>query len=888
MSDEVTGFMNKKSIKLCCALLCCFIVAMSVAPMSRAAVTYPDGVTKQTAESTISKTDNVIYSLLMNTQNKTLKDIVSPEIYCSKTLSSLTVGIYQMLLEYETSFSSMGVDISTSAVAKALSNYSDVSSKLSQYSSWSDVNLDTADWGVSDKRGFVIAAGNIFAPFNELLYTVLCSGTMSIGPLLSIKGSNGYETAIIPTLKALGCEAITDSSVFYSDAESIKNTMIEHIVDDVLTFLEGVLDAPCEKLSSVLPSIAYYFTNGGFDSAVATLTEPLRIQIFNISTLMTAGTLLSFISDSESYTQSFTLNFNDTISSMGYNVAEIDLQQVASMGTVEGDTVVADRADVFMWLLSWLVDTAKLNKSTLSSMITGEQGEIDLNEVLTKLLDKPTDELIKTFFEILNSTSGVRNDHLWTFSVITPAEVQYTANLAEEKYQRVVDGIDDLLNEVIAEGAEYKTVREAFQGEIYSNAVVSELVVGLYSAFENEDIKELLPLIGIDVSPSAVASLLNESKYSIAKNILSKSSSFSNIDKESLSWGFENGSKDGFIDALCAALRPLEGVLNMLLAEDKITLLGSIDFYGSDGYNTAVIPVLEAIGCSTNSIKTYNEYKQSVQKGEGTKVILEAVCSLVERVLDRPVYTILEILPNLMYFIGDGGVSICINNLIYPVTEMISRLDMNDVIDMSQLQNINIQEIANELIASADLGINIPTIDLMQFSNMGELVTVNSKRTYKGSDTAISYVQANKPAVMVTLMRILVEIVKAPGNEDMLTSLMGEMTQNVEGGAMLSNLSGSLSADIAAMSVDETVEWLYKLFFRERVVKEEKIEEEYLPTIIFKPKATASNYIVWLTPFVLLAFAEVIYIKKKDKIKAFLEKRKEMKMNETQTISQEV
>ncbi len=877
--------MKLKFKKLCSALLCLVIIAFSVAPLG-SAVTYPEGVTNEMAENTIKKTDNLIFTLLVTTQNKSLKELALPEIYSGKTLSALTVGVYKSLSEYSETLSTIGVNISPAAVANKLTNYPSVAAALLQNSTWDTVNLEGLVWdGVYDRRSFIVAAANVLSPFNDLLYALLCGGSIQINPLLGIKGERGYETAIIPTLKALGCQTITAPGTFYADADAIRNTMIEHILDDVFVFLETVLNDPCDRLTSVLPSIAHYFTSGSFDSAVATLVEPLKLQVFNISTGVTADSLMSFISDSESVTQSVTINFNDIMADMGLNVAEINLEEVASLGTVyEDGTVVANKGDVFVWLVTWLVNSLKLGENSFEGMLGAENG--DMTEMLKSLLKKPTGEIVKAFFELLNQTKGVKNTHLWTFNVVTPATVNYTANLSSGNIQRVVDGIDDLINQFIQENGKNKNTREALQPQIYSNKIVSEIVVMVYSLFENEELAEILPIIGLDVTPVSLASELYENDYKDVVSVLASSKKFSDIDKATLNWGFKDGSRRGFIKALSAALRPLQGVVDMLLSEGRINLLGCIDIYGSDGYNSAVIPILEALGCSSDSILTYNEYVNRARTGQTFEPILEAICSLIERILDKPVYTVIEILPNLMYFIENDGLEISIKNLLFPLTEMLSKLGLQDMIDFSEFTEIDINSLSKDLLSGEDMGITLPQIDLSQFSTMGQLVTVNSKRTYFDAGTAISYLQADKPAVMMTFLRILVEVMKTPGNEDMVSSFIGG-TSSEGGNDMFATFSGGIGEELSAMSVDETVEWLYKIFFRERAVEEEKNTEEYLPTIIYKPEKTSEVYIGVFSLAGFIALGEVIYIKYRQQITEYLKDRKEKKKSKTQ-VSQEV
>lgn len=865
----------KKSIGIICVLM---IVIMSLSPVAFAAVSYPQGVEKQQVQSAIPKLDKAIANLIEGTENKSLNELVMSEICTDEALSALTVSIYKMIEENAESLSSIGLKVTVADVAAVLNDYPQVQKKLSTYSKWSEVSLENVSWGVKTKDDFINGTAQVMSPFNELLYMLLCSGTYKINSVVGLEGANGYETAIIPTFKALGCKSYTDSGTFYANAKSNKNAMLQSILGDAFTFLQWVLDKPCERLTQILPSIAYYFNNGGFDKAVAALIEPLRLQLFNISTFIKVETILSFIQDSESFTVN--VDLNSILGSTGLNMAELDLDTLASCGTVSGDTVIADEADCFTVLLRWLIETIKLNKDSLGDMLGSENSE-EMTKLTDTLLSKSTDELFELFISVLSQSEGTALEYTWTFGEFTPTNVTYTPNLGAEKYQRVIDGADELINEFIAEGGESKTVREALAPKIYSNALITELAKGIYGSFESEDMKMLGEIIGLNVSPSALASKL-PSGFSSAKYTLSRTSKWSKI--KSVSWGFKDGDKDGFKKAVCGVLSPLEDLLTMLLAEGKISILDSIDIYGSNGYNTAVIPILEAIGCSADKIATYDQFKLSAQKGEGIESIVDSLLSLVERILDRPVFTVTELLPNLLWFIDCGGLNTAIENLLYPFTELLDKLGMGDMLDMSSLTDeLDMEKLIGDMMGDNDLGIDLSTIDINKLMTLGTLVTVESKRTLNSQPVTISYIKADQPAIALTVLRFIAEMMKTPGNESMVSGFMGSGDND-----MFSNFSGGIGDEIAAMSVDETVEWLYKIFFRERATVQTKPETDYLPTIIYTPPKDYTDYVGILLMLLFLAAGEVIVILKRKKIVSYLEDMKIRQQNNKTANLQEV
>lgn len=870
----------KKGRKVISLLTVILLTVLSLMP-GALAVTYPEGVTKEQISATIDKTDIIIKTFAESTKEGSLKNLVLPQIYKDEVLSSLAIGIYSAVEENADSISSLGLDVSTDGVAKNLGAYPEVKEKLEKYDKWSEVSLENTSWGVKDKESFTKAAAAVLSPFNDLLYALLCGGRYSVNALIGFEGAKGYETAIVPTLKSLGCESVTDSSVFYAEAKENKNTMLENIIGDLFLLAERALDAPCDVLTDILPGIAYFLEEGGLDEAVVTLIEPLRLQLFSISTFIKVETILSFIQDSESYTQDFTLNFNDILASSGLKMAEIDLKEIASCGIVsDSGEIISDKAATFTLLLRWIVDTAKVNRETLEKSLGADSAEI--KKIIDNLMAKDTDDIIELLVRLLNDTEGEYNNYAWTFTAFEALSVSYTQNLSKEKFRRVVDGIDELLDQVIAEGGEYKTVKEALAPEIYSNKLVSTLVCEIYGMLSGEELKAVGAIAGLDISPAALATELTEMRFSNTRYLLSRASSWKKVNANALTWGFRNGDKDGFIKAICAALRPMEDILAMVLCQGKIQLLGSIDVYGSNGYNTAVIPLLEALGCDSDSILTYEEYKKASEKGKGIEAIAEALTGLIDRFLEKPVYTLTEILPNLLYFINSGGIEICLENLMYPFTALLKEVGMENMLDVSDMIDIDIEVILSDMLKDNEFGIDISSLDINEYAKMGEAVTVKSKRAVGSEFADITYIKADQTAIMVSIMRFLAEIMKDP-EADILGQLMGTAGDN----EMVASFVGGISEDLDSMTVDETVEWMYKLFFRERPIVEETVQEDYLPTIIYEPDSKLDGTEIYFA-FLFIALAELIYIKERVRINRFLKRRLVNIRNLKKRINQEV
>ncbi len=861
----------------------CIVVAVmlltGMLPMSASAVTYPAGVTAKQAEDAIENTDKLIEGVLSRLSNTTLKAMLMPEICSDGVLSLLMTEVYKALEKNQDTLNTIGIRATCADVAQYMSNYPEVSAKLRASSSWSSVDLTGVSWGVNDKQGFAVAASAMFGPLNSIMYTLLCGGNYDLILVLGIKGAKGYETSILPIYESLGCTSFTSPESFYSQATANKYSMVQNIVLDLMGYVEKILEAPAKELTENLPSIAHFINNGGLENAISKLMEPLKISVLGVP-LLSVDTFIN----TDALEGSIDLNISFEGNSLeGIRMAPLNLDTFASCGTVEGNRVKANKGDVYVEFLRWAVESFKLSKDYIINLATEnmETEGIDLKTVITNLLAKPTDDIISTLIGLLSAQQGEINNYQWSFAQQEDATVVYTPNLNHDDYIKVVEEMDGLLDDIVAEGGEATTLREMLQPMLYSNKLLSDAVVEVYTMLESEELKSVIALLDIELTPEAIAKSLKEAQFSSVAAQLRNFTSWKYVNRENLDWGFTDGDREGFVNAVSAVLRPADGMLRLLLAGDKMTFLDAIDFYGSDGYNTAIIPILEALGVYGEDILSYSEYLQAIKSEDAIKPVLESLCSLIERLLDKPVYTITEILPNLMYFLNNGGLKICMENLIYPAMTILNRLGIADMVNLSALADINVNDVVNKLFANLQLQFALPELNLSQFEGMGVLGAAESKRTQGGTMIQIYAVKADQPEVAATLLRYIVEIVKAPGNEGFIDSLLDSLLTEMGDNQMVVSFAQGIGEDVKAMTVDEAVEWLYKLFFRERVVVEVTEQSDYVPDVpeykSTNNKALKVALTVVLVVFVITAMGVVI---NRDKIRYYIEDRKKNKSEE--------
>lgn len=854
------------------------IIALSVTPAGLAAVAYPQGVTPEQAQTAMKQTDNVLKALAEAAEGRPLSDVVLSMLFSDATLSSLAKMMYSLGEENSETISTIGLNFTPAAVSAYLDDYPDVQSRLAYAESWSTVDLTDAVWGVESTADFTEAAVDLLTPMNDLLYAILCAGSFNLNNLVGIKGDKGYSNAVVRIYIKCGMDVYTSAQDFETQAANDKTSMVRNIIGDLARYVTRICAAPASMLSTKLPGIAYFIHNGGLDDAISRLIEPLRIKVLGITTPIKIGSVVDLAAQGEQGVSfDFDLSLNSFSASGTLQTAPFNLEELASLAIDDIDTYIVNTSDSFIYILRWLMETVKLNANNIPSMLSDMSGganSAELQNILSAFLSKSTDELITIYIGLLSQAEGKINPYTWTFASVTPMTIHYTPNLGADKYQRVLDGIDALINQFVKEGGEAESLRKSLQPQIYSNKLLTELTAGIYGIFTGEEMGAVMTITGLDLTPAGLAKTLTEDNYASVREFLNSVSSFEEFKAKQVDWGFRDGSKNGWGKALCAIFRPMEPVLRMLLCADKADILGAVPFYGSDGYNTAVIPLLEAIGCTFEEIRTYDEFLAQTKGKDLMIPIVKALLSLIERMLDYPVYTLTGILPNLMYFINNGGMDICINNLIYPLTVTLESLGLSQMLDLNKLkEGINTDKLMTELTAKLDLGIKLPELDLKQFGSIGTLVPAQTKRTQDGQPMTIQYLQSDRTGVLITLLRYLVEIIKMPGNEGLVDSFM---TTSGEGNDMFATYGADIGNQLAAMSTDETVEWLYKLFFRERATVEEA-DKDYTPTVIYTEEKSINPVPIIAGVLLVLAVAVIIAMLNRDKISSFIASQKEKK-----------
>lgn len=669
---------------------------------------------------------------------------------------------------------------------------------------------------------------------------------------VKIAGGNGYQSAIIPLLEALMCDGVKTYKQYINDYNKAKDNLLIDILNPLFGFVDDVLEAPFDTLTAVLPNVAYFLDNNGVGQLVNNLLSPITELLtildkygINIDTIIEAiagkslGELINMPGLNLQLADLNSCNIQDVIiplvnsilknKNINIKLPNIDWGKLASLGTEKvvasaagGNVtqIIGNQGKVLITVLRYLEDVLVDNAASINKLL-GSIEAISKNKTILAVIDSvfaqigtaKQDEIVLAVFYLLCG-DPVNNFFDYTGFKYKDYEFSYPSTVDVDFLTVIGPMLDGLLGGLIEGG-----LGSLVTNNIYKDSIISSLAVGLYGAIEGVKINDsmnlaqLLAQTDIDFTTGNVAKLLTDKdygkQYTSAAKVIEKAGSWSKVNKDSLSWGVTD--RDSFVHALCAVLRPIYGVLDVLLNDGSLGLFNLIYLPGSDGYTSAIVPLMEAFGLY--NIKTQYQYREDMSK-EYDAILLDILNPLldkVEDILNAPIEMLADMLPNLALFFANDGLLQLIENLLGPINALLDAiepvanvnailkavgLDIDkelsklglvgsnyhfDIYDLSaSLKPLigadNIVGLLNKIlglikIGGAPLGIELMPIDWYQLASHGEVITNEASQaaTFGGR----VYVKADQAEVLIAVLRYLINTVNYKDNYNVISNLIG-------------------------------------------------------------------------------------------------------------------
>lgn len=719
-------------------------------------------------------------------------------------------------------------------------------------------------------------------------------------------GTNGYESAIVPLLEAFMCKGVKTYSQYIADYKKAKDNLLIDILTPLFGFVNEVVATPADTLTAVLPNVAYFIDSNGLAQVVNNLLAPITSKdglvgalsksgydIDDVVTSIVGKPLGRVITDALGINVNLTMNIADLNScniqdivvplvrklladnGLNLKIPNISFASLASLGTIttvksaaknadgryETRRVVADQGKVLVSVLRYVADVLIKNATAINNLL-GNISAIKKNKTLKDILAcvfnsikaATPDDIVRALFYFLAQTGtlGVPEDSFFDYSNFKTIASTFTfGNMDEDFCRKLAPMLDGLIGGLLPDG-----LGGLVSGAIYKDDIISSIATGLYGAVEGVKVGKigsltsLLEKTGIDFTTKNVAALLTDKTYGktfeAAARTIKSAGSWKSVNKSSLSWGVTD--RESFLNALAAVLRPLYGVLDVILNNSRLNLFNVVSVQGSDGYTSFIVPLLEAFGCY--NIKTQYDYRMDISKNYDALLldILNPILDKVEDLLNAPVEMLADILPNLSLFFANDGLLQILDNLLTPVSAILDAVKpIINVNSLLKVLGVNLNSLLSKIgvktnvtvnvydlkatllpligadnvvsllngilgtvkIGGKSLGIELPNIDWLQLASHGEVEKIPSQAATFGERIVV---KADQDETLIAVLRFLINTINYKGNYGAIVSLVGGLlggaSDSISG--VVSQVLGMLQGDADSV-IESLVELLQQL-----------------------------------------------------------------------------
>lgn len=380
--------------------------------------------------------------------------------------------------------------------------------------------------------------------------------------------------------------------------------------------------------------------------------------------------------------------------------------------------------------------------------------------------------------------------------------VTYPEGTSREQVEKALPRIQTLLTDVLlpVAGVDGGLPQMVTTG-LYTNATVAELCKFLFPLLYSLRNIDGFPSIAgsfVKIEPSKLYNELPEEKFAGAVNALknAEATGQANYDaalangatEEELDridylwntltfadgdWGFQDGDKEGFLDAVSAVFRAVSIITMLITLENEKNTTNGTYTYGAYEDLVPVFEVLDTEGYLSSieyteqvgAAKAYdNENKTKTAMDARIRPILVPVFNLIDTFAQAPLDTLLDVLPKLGYALESNllndQISALISKLGFGLGESIS-LDLST----EGLFNLAAPMLESLTIGETTLSIKLDRDNFVQFiSDIGGCGTAVSKDSVARGTAYRLGIDSDKPDAFVVLFRWLFTEITEPEN----------------------------------------------------------------------------------------------------------------------------
>lgn len=310
----------------------------------------------------------------------------------------------------------------------------------------------------------------------------------------------------------------------------------------------------------------------------------------------------------------------------------------------------------------------------------------------------------------------------------------------------------------------------------------------VYSRLAGEDetaLDTVISLLSADVTPATVAASLD--KIGVSTQLSDKNSWDDVFNGAEISIEWNITGSDDMLEALSAMLAPFATALRWLLVGEKL-VVNTVELDGANGYENGVIAVLEALSCP--NVLSVAKYKEAANDDYSLVYnILAPVFALLDDIFDYPLETLVDIIPNFLFFLNIGAMNDVINNILYPVYDLFTKAGISTAQLEEELANLELFGVKVNVSLPVDIDFNTLLCDIFDTA-FGEFIVINGAqftltgadlytmcvgtlaKYYSASGRTIVRLNSGEGDVLTALLRLVFDFLFAPENEEAYSQLI--------------------------------------------------------------------------------------------------------------------
>ncbi len=628
--------------------------------------------------------------------------------------------------------------------------------------------LDYDVSGVKDKETFVAALTGMLMEVEGLVDWLLLGEDYKFfvdndkNDIITINGGHGYANGLALVLEALGVENLPD---VYAMEEIDTEKVVKAVLTATFDRVDAIFANPVEEVFDLLPNVLYFINANGLGVAVENLIGAvnallIKLEAFGIELDIASLVNFSDILGVETELTLYNITMADAVKLVS-DLTGLNLDKVADVlvGFALGEINVYDSVSSFDYTakmeykdefdkhdmitvlatVAIITLTDEANADKVKELLGEKVYEVILN--LINMGEVPVQEFDWQFTE--------RADTGYVFSAAESSgllgENTYGMVYTEEMAQYIADNFGEFVNNIIyllgldvdGSGETEKTLKELINSFLGGSLYNSDIVITIRDALAGV-IANLTELkVNDKVVGGLIADVLKEAEIADL-NAVAKVK----VDE------FDN-DREKFVEALCDVLEPLYGILKFVLADEDFSFFvnmektDAITLKGAEGYAYGILPLLETLDCK--NILAPADYYAAVE-ADGNVLLTSILNPLLDRVdeilADDPAQAILDMLPNLIYFVNSNGVDTVVKNTLNAVYAVLAAIEPISKIDLYALIGIDLAEIdfdwlvdkLFEVLRNAGYEFTVDDIDYIAELTVGKLesyTSLNGKTAYK-------------------------------------------------------------------------------------------------------------------------------------------------------------